>query len=212
MPTLQQSHCWPLIALRFTNQPSVHSDHGCQEGCAGRPREAARTLQYGSHAPHRHECEKHMRHCHGRLPLLCAPVLRPPSTHSACWPLLHTCDWLKLSPRPARDAINTISFTCWSRHKRAMCTCSLRSRVRPMPLPAMHARWVPEGFRPRRPRMACLCGCVNLFTSSLVLCLPTSVYPAVVTSWRPTRLTSGCNHAQKGSPVPPNGLLYITYG
>jgi hypothetical protein len=74
--------------------------------------------------------------CHGRWPLLCAPVLRPPSTHSACWLLLHTCDWLKLSPRPARDAltaISTISFTCWSRHKRAMCIYSLRSRGRPRP-------------------------------------------------------------------------------
>jgi hypothetical protein len=136
MPTLQQSHCWPLIALRFTNQPSVHSDHGCQEGSARRPRQAVRTLQYGSHAPHRQECEIHMRHCHGRLPLLCAPLLRPPSTHSACWLLLHTCDWLELSPRPARDAltaIRTISFTCCSRHKRAMCMYSLRSHGRPRP-------------------------------------------------------------------------------
>jgi hypothetical protein len=79
-------------------------------------------------------------------------------------------------------------------------------------LPAMHARCVPEGFMPRRPRTACLCECVNLFTSSLVLCLLTSVYQSVVTSWRPTRLTSGCNHAQEGSLVPPNELVYTTYG
>jgi hypothetical protein len=65
---------------------------------------------------------------------------------------------------------------------------------------------------PRRPRIACLLGSINLFTSSLVLCLLTSVYQSVVTSWRPTRLTSGCNHAQKGSPVPPDGLVYTTYG
>ena len=133
---MQQRPGVAVYARCITNQPSVHSDHGCQEGCARRPREAVRTLQYGSHASHRHECEIHMRHCHGRLPLLCAPVLKPPSTLSACWPLLHTCDWLKLSPRPARDAltaISTISFTCWSRHKRAMSTYSLRSRVRPRP-------------------------------------------------------------------------------
>jgi hypothetical protein len=39
-----------------------------------------------------------------------------------------------------------------------------------------------------------------------------TVYQSVVTSWRPTRLTSGCNHAQKGSPTLPNGLVYTTYG
>jgi hypothetical protein len=79
-------------------------------------------------------------------------------------------------------------------------------------LPAMHARRVPEGFMPCRPHEACLCGCVIVLTSSLVLCLLTSVYQSVVTLWRPTRLTSGCNHAQKGSPVPLNGLMYTTYG
>jgi hypothetical protein len=54
---------------------------------------------------------------------------------------------------------------------------------------AMHARSVPDGFMPRCPRIACLYGCVNLFTLSLVLCLLTSVYKSVVTSWRPTRPT-----------------------
>jgi hypothetical protein len=98
-----------------------------------------------------------------------------------------------------------------------MCTYSLRSRGRPRPQGQacgrlMHARWLPEGFRPRRPRVACLCAWVQWFAPSLVLCLLTSVYQSVVTSWRPTRLTSECNHAQKGSLVPPNGLLYTTYG
>jgi hypothetical protein len=74
----------------------------------------------------------------------------------------------------------------------------------------MHARWVPESFMPHRPRVACLSGCVNLFTSSLVLCLLTSVYPSFVTTWRPTPLASEYHHAQKGSPVPPNERMYIT--
>jgi hypothetical protein len=66
----------------------------------------------------------------------------------------------------------------------------------------MHARWTPEGFMPRRPRTACLCGCVNLFTSSLVLCLLTTVYESVVTSWRctPDKRMQECSEGLSGPP------------
>jgi hypothetical protein len=63
-------------------------------------------------------------------------VLRPPSAHSACLPLLHAWEWVKLGARPAGDAataLSTISSTRWWRAKWAMCTYSLRSRVRPRP-------------------------------------------------------------------------------
>jgi hypothetical protein len=63
-------------------------------------------------------------------------VLRPPSAHSACWPLLHAWEWVELGARPAggaATALSTISITCWWRAKWAMCTYSLRSRVRRRP-------------------------------------------------------------------------------
>jgi hypothetical protein len=62
----------PANALRSTNQPSDHGDHCCQEACARRPRQAARTIKHGFGTPHRHRGKKCVPLCQGRLLLLCA--------------------------------------------------------------------------------------------------------------------------------------------
>jgi hypothetical protein len=117
-----------------------------------------------------------------------AKVHFAPGSWSKEWPRLHACDWaharLEMYLQPSVQSL-----------PHAGCGLSeLRACIGSIPrptqasgasmLPAMHARWVSEGFMPRRPRIACLCGCVYLFTSWLVLCLLTSVYQ--ITRRRPT--------------------------
>jgi hypothetical protein len=146
-------------------------------------------------------------------------VLRPVFPHSAGWPRPHTCDWLELRACPAGDAftaISTISFTCSWRAECAACMYRVRSRGRPRPQAQAYFSPCTRGgiLRASCPaahvQLAYLdaCTCSHHRLSSVY----SPAYPSVVTSWRPTRLTSGCNHAQKGSPVHPNGLVYITYG
>jgi hypothetical protein len=63
---------------------------------------------------------------------------------------------------------------------------------------------------PRRPRIACLCGHVNLLTSSLVLCLLTSMYSQSSHHGGPTT-DKRMQTCLEGSAVPPHGLVNTTY-
>jgi hypothetical protein len=190
----------PANALRFTNQPSDHGDHGCQEACARRPTQAARTFKYGIRMPHKYWCDMHMPHCHGRLLLLCAtraqatvPALgRAGHGHvlvigSCCAPARLGMHWQSsiqstvrasgVQPRLlARPGSDLASDPCLSvRMPRGVIT-----------------QWDPGSSRPCRPCTVCLWGSGSLFTSSLYLCLVATLHNSVVRSWRPTCLAREC--------------------
>jgi hypothetical protein len=144
-------------------------------------------------------------------------VLRPPSPHSACWPLLHACGWPKLRAHPAGDAlafIRVFNSTWWSWAERASCILRLRSSVRPRPQchhPSRCIRAVGSwGSGPYRPRAALLCAYVNLFEASLVLCVCAALHDRVVRPRRPRHLAGGRKYAHKSSSALTNGLVHIT--
>jgi hypothetical protein len=191
----------------------------CQEACARRPRQAARTFKHGSGTPHKYGCGIRMPHCHLCLLLLCAtcaqatvPALgRAGHGHvlvigSCCAPARLVMHWqssiqskvhasgvqTRLLARPGSDLA---SEPCLSvRMPRGVIT-----------------QWGPGSPRPCRPCTACLWGSGNLFTSSLYLCLVAALHKSVVRSWRPTCLARECNYAQKNSSAPTNGLVYTTH-
>jgi hypothetical protein len=72
----------------------------------------------------------------------------------------------------------------------------------------VHARWGPGGSGSCSPHAALLCGCIDLFESSLVLCVCAAPHDRVVSPWRPGHLAGGCKHAhQSSSSAVANGLV-----
>jgi hypothetical protein len=209
----------PANALRFTNQPSDHGDHGCQEAYARRPRHAARTFKHGSGTPHKYGCGIRMPHCHGRLLLLCATCAQ------ATVPALGRAGHVHVLVIGSCCAPARLEMHCQSSIQSTVHASRVQTRLLARPGsdlasdPCLRVRmprgvitqWGPGSSRPCRPCAACLWGSGNLFTSPLYFCLVAALHKSVVRSWRPTCLARECNYAQKNSSAPTNGLVYTTH-
>ena len=186
----------PANALRFTNQPSDHGDHGCLRRVCTKAETSCPDLQ----ARLSYTAQVRVRHAYATLSrALAASVCDVCSGHrprtrqdghgymlvngSCCAPARLEMHWqssiqskvhasgvqTRLLARPGSDLA---SDPCLSvRMPRGVIT-----------------QWGPGSSRPRRPCTACLWGSGSLFTSSLYLCRVAALHKSVVRSWRPTCL------------------------
>jgi hypothetical protein len=135
---------------------------------------------------------------------------RPRPRHD--WPRPRACDWLVLRAFPAGDALAVINSGVQTRLLARPGSDLDSDPCLSVRMPrGVITQWGPGSSRPCRPCTACLWRSDNLFTSSLYLCLVAALHKSVVRSWRPTCLARQCNHAQKNSSAPTNGLVSTTH-